>query len=106
MRHALERLESRRLFAAGDLDPTFGTGGVVDLPAGTGGREGGSQQAIAVMPDDRLLVIGGPAAGDTLSVLRLTAAGAPDPTFGTAGRVSFTLDDDATNDEFTEAVYA
>ncbi|MFG2880065.1 calcium-binding protein [Streptomyces sp. NPDC048337] len=74
----------------GSLDATFGDGGAVttDLSPGDGGR------AVALQSDGKIIV-----AGDTIveeggiswgqfTVLRYTANGALDPTFGTGGRVS------------------
>jgi uncharacterized delta-60 repeat protein len=80
-----EPLEGRRLLsAAGDLDPTFGTGGfwsaaglgptlsVTDVTSAPGGKTV-VVAAVASGPD------GGPG---LLTLVRLDAAGRPDPTFG------------------------
>jgi uncharacterized delta-60 repeat protein len=76
-----------RLTATGELDPSFGEGGVVRRNP-TSGRE--MAEAIDVLPDGRLLVAGlygeisPESAGDTW-VLRLTAGGQLDPTFAGDG---------------------
>ena len=69
--------------AMGDLDPSFGSGGIA-----SGAR--GSAAAVAVLPDGRVLVAGtccanlGDQATD-LAVSRYTPAGALDPSFGDGG---------------------
>jgi uncharacterized delta-60 repeat protein len=70
-RHA-QALEPRRLFAAGDLDVTFGTAGAVEHVIGTGDiqlRDGG------VTPSGKVLAL----AGQTLT--RFTAGGTVDHSF-------------------------
>ena len=54
----VENLENRVLFAAGDLDPTFGAGGVLRFPVDPD-THGGAYEAVgmAVQPDGKLLVI-------------------------------------------------
>jgi uncharacterized delta-60 repeat protein len=51
----VERLESRYLLNAGDLDLTFGTGGTVTTPIGTGTDDG---YAVAIQPDGKIVVAG------------------------------------------------
>jgi uncharacterized delta-60 repeat protein len=72
--------------APGDPDLTFGTGGRVTTPF-AGSAE--SAEAVAVLADGRTLVAGTTvrADGDFLLV-RYTAAGALDPTFGSGGKVT------------------
>ena len=87
LRPRLEPLEDRRLLAAGDLDLTFGTGGIVATDFGTGdiGLDA------AVQPDGKLLVAGQSNASGTdidLLVARYANDGTLDPTFGTGGWVS------------------
>lgn len=80
----VEALESRRLLAAGTLDPTFSGDGVA-----TSGRTGDdSSSAVVVQADGKVVVAGSFTnardKGD-FAVARFTAAGAPDPTFGQGG---------------------
>jgi uncharacterized delta-60 repeat protein len=75
------------------LDPTFGTGGTVtSAPTGFAALAG-----VAVAPDGRVVAVG--PVGTTSSVytagagvFRYTAAGVPDPTFGTNGVVTSQFD--------------
>ncbi|MFL6254843.1 MAG: delta-60 repeat domain-containing protein, partial [Pyrinomonadaceae bacterium] len=75
--------------AAGELDPSFGTGGFVmtDL----GGYE--TADYAAVQPDGRIVVVGGAAQGTgpsllaDVSLLRYRADGALDTAFGNGGKV-------------------
>lgn len=65
--------------AAGDLDPTFGTGGRTVLP-------GASATASALAPDGGLLLAGVSALGPrSAAVGRLAPSGAPDTAFGVGG---------------------
>jgi uncharacterized delta-60 repeat protein len=71
----------------GDLDATFGTGGVV---AGTPFPGGGSlgASAVLVQPDGKLVVVGasnGPFNGNGFAIARYLDDGTLDPTFGTGG---------------------
>jgi uncharacterized delta-60 repeat protein len=66
-------LERRVLFAAGDPDPTFGAGGSIQQPMSWPGDS-------AVQADGKVVLVG--AAGDKAVVLRFTADGAVDTTFG------------------------
>ena len=79
------------LGAAGDLDPTFGTGGKASLDLG--GRE--ALSAVALRPDGRI-VLGGRRGGDRGLVAQLQAAGGLDGSFG-GGDGWTTLDQAATN---------
>ena len=71
---------------SGNLDPSFGTGGVVTAAPGNGSAEG-----IVIRPDGYILVVG-PAhlENDTqsLTVWRFSPDGAPDTNFGNGGWVS------------------
>lgn len=51
----LELLEPRRLLAAGDLDPTFGTGGVVGSPFGS---TMSGINSLAIQPDGKIIAAG------------------------------------------------
>ncbi|MFD2642358.1 hypothetical protein [Pseudomonas japonica] len=62
--------------ASGDLDPTFGDGGVLVLPEGFSSR-------VAQLSDGKLLVTG--QLDNDIALLRLQADGTPDTTFGEAG---------------------
>ena len=78
-RFTLENLEGRRLLSAGQLDPTFGSGGkVIDfsLPAVT---------ATAVQSDGK--VVEGGSILSNFSLARFNADGSPDTTFGFMGRL-------------------
>ncbi|HJL14032.1 MAG TPA: trypsin-like peptidase domain-containing protein [Sandaracinaceae bacterium LLY-WYZ-13_1] len=84
-----DAIVAARFTADGDLDPSFGTGGVVQLSAGDGGASGA---AILVEPTDASLVVVGhaaveePSAGGQLHgspvVFRLDQDGAPVATCG------------------------
>jgi uncharacterized delta-60 repeat protein len=68
-----------RYEANGVLDPTFGSGGIVQAPAGTA-------RAVAVQPDGKIV-----AAGTDFShirVVRYDADGSLDPSFGSGGVVT------------------
>ncbi|MEZ0263813.1 MAG: PA14 domain-containing protein [Phycisphaerae bacterium] len=77
-----------RLTAAGQFDPTFGAGGATTLTNLGAFRA----TSLAIAPDGKLLVGGGDIANQTppiivrAAVVRLTAAGALDTSFGTAGK--------------------
>lgn len=93
-----------RFTADGKVDTTFGTDGVAIFDLSDGELVGttyvaDSQWGLSVLPDDKLVVSGRQkAVGRTdtdYAVLKLTADGARDTTFGTNGL--FTLDIDNTN---------
>jgi uncharacterized delta-60 repeat protein len=71
-----------RLTAAGQLDTTFGAGGLTTIPVG------GFAQSMALQKDGRILVgsSNGNEAGRPMVVVRLTPNGAVDPSFGTNGK--------------------
>jgi uncharacterized delta-60 repeat protein len=73
----LQQLEPRRLFAAGDLDPAFGTGGSAFID-----ERGASHlpSAMVVQDDDKVLVV-----SDGLH--RFNADGTRDGGFGTGGSI-------------------
>ncbi len=77
--------------APGDLDPSFGSGGVTVSQVGLGGLDASSNAAaVAVQPDGAVVVAGG--ATDDLgrtavSLVRFDAAGRLDPGFGIGGAV-------------------
>jgi uncharacterized delta-60 repeat protein len=78
-------LATARLTSAGALDPSFGSGGFVVTP--TGGK--GWARAAAVDSDDRIVVLGKneTALGSELVLVRYTANGVLDATFGAQGVV-------------------
>lgn len=65
--------------AAGTLDPSFGDRGVVMLPAGT--------RSIAVLPNNKIIVLTGDSLREPITVARLTEIGELDPSFGIGGEV-------------------
>jgi uncharacterized delta-60 repeat protein len=73
--------------AAGGLDQTFGSGGIV-----TTAYNGPFPAAAALQSDGRIVVIAGfdndPAATEAFGVLRYQANGTPDGSFGAGGRTS------------------
>jgi uncharacterized delta-60 repeat protein len=76
----------------GDLDPGFGLDGraLVDFGAGTA-----QARAMGRLPDGRIVLAGSSGADlydDDCAVTVLTPAGAPDPSFGTDGRVLLDFD--------------
>jgi uncharacterized delta-60 repeat protein len=77
-----------RYDAAGRLDPSFGSGGVVRTDVrGAGGFDVG--RAVALQPDGRIVVAGGSTATgpSAFAVLRYNPDGTPDRSFGTDGTV-------------------
>jgi uncharacterized delta-60 repeat protein len=72
----------------GLLDESFGTAGIASQPFGLSTESAG--QAVAVDASGRIVVAGwsGDAAVHDLAVVRYTASGALDPTFGTGGTVT------------------
>lgn len=73
--------------APGDLDPTFGVGGIVVTPIGSGDD---AALALVQQSDGKLVAAGYALTGTNadIAVVRYTANGALDPTFGTGGRVT------------------
>ena len=76
---------------AGQLDPTFGPGGIVTTDFGNGEHAGNSATANAVIlqPDGKIVVVGGaPGSNDgfpAAAVARYNTDGSLDTSFGTAG---------------------
>src|SRR5688572_31544993 len=100
-RVAVEVLESRRLLAAGDLDPTFDGDGRVLLNSGLGG----GFTDVAVQSDGKVLAVGqlSPSGGGTYAIFRYNAKGTPDTTFGGGGGAAI-LPWNVSNDQFEIAV--
>jgi uncharacterized delta-60 repeat protein len=76
--------------AAGDLDPGFGSGGIVMTS-----YNGPFPADAALQPDGRIVVIAGfnntPSATEAFGVLRYQGNGAPDTSFGADGRATATF---------------
>jgi uncharacterized delta-60 repeat protein len=77
-----------RLTATGNLDPTFGTGGIVFTPVGPSLDYA---RGVAVQPDGKIVVAGTgdfpPNYSADFAIARYTITGALDSSFGTAGIV-------------------
>jgi uncharacterized delta-60 repeat protein len=86
-RPAVEQLEGRLLLSAGDLDPTFGTGG--KLTTGFISSLDSTPGATAVQADAKIVVAGQASAGNnfSLALARYNPDGTLDPSFGAGGRV-------------------
>ncbi len=84
-----EMLQLRRFDAAGMLDTTFGTAGVVEVPlvSGTATRK------LLVLNDGKLVVVA--QNGNNAIVMRFTPDGLADPRFGTDGTVTVPFGDAA-----------
>jgi uncharacterized delta-60 repeat protein len=80
------RLAVSRYLATGAPDPTFAGGLVAQVDVGDGFGRG-----VAVLPDRRVVVVGGADTYDNVGIARFTSTGGPDPTFGTAGIAKFNL---------------
>jgi uncharacterized delta-60 repeat protein len=85
--HDRKGFTAARLRADGSLEPTFGNRGIARI-ALPGGQLFPAQ--LLRQPDGRLLVVGAGTAASRYELprsllVRLTAAGAPDPSFGTGG---------------------
>lgn len=74
-----------RYSANGILDTTFGIGGYFTVDFGFGAD---NAQALAILPDDRILVVGQARtpSGYALAMVRFGSNGLPDGTFGTGGK--------------------
>ncbi len=70
----------------GSLDTTFGTGGKMTSPVGTGAD---AAESIAILPDGSLILVG--SSSNDFAVARFTPAGVLDTTFGTGGRIVFPM---------------
>src|SRR5262245_10401522 len=84
-RPLLERLEGRALLSgAGSLDPSFGTGGIVNTAD--------HPTTVSVQPDGKILTVGWTVDRNRtkLALARYNSSGQLDPSFGNGGRVSST----------------
>lgn len=81
--------------APGDLDPSFGTGGVSVPRLGAGSAPGAQIKAVALQPDGKIVLAGSGSDGsghDAFLVARLDPNGQLDPTFGNGGELLVQLD--------------
>jgi uncharacterized delta-60 repeat protein len=96
-RPRLEGLEERTLLSPGDLDPTFGNGGLVITPFPGYPQVRSSARSVAVQPDGRLVVAGnaGPsnAPRSGIALARYDSDGSLDTSFGTGGLVDTYIND-------------
>ncbi|HEV3164455.1 MAG TPA: delta-60 repeat domain-containing protein, partial [Isosphaeraceae bacterium] len=82
---ALESLEGRTLLSGGQLDQSFGSGGIVTTDLG------GTEQAndVALQSDGKIVVVGSTTLNNgDFFVVRYNANGSPDQTFGRSGVVT------------------
>lgn len=102
-----------RFDATGQLDQSFGTNGITQLDLSTGTMSdmrfrGDTAWGLTLLPGDNLLVVGGKLADGSgrtdidYAIVKLTASGAVDGTFGTNGLV--TLDVGTGNDSPRTAI--
>jgi uncharacterized delta-60 repeat protein len=90
-----------RLHADGTFDTTFGTGGIVRTPIGSGED---IANAMVLQPDGGIVVAGSAVITDNrhdFAIARYTSTGALDPTFGTGG---FTTTPVGPGDDFAYAL--
>jgi uncharacterized delta-60 repeat protein len=107
---AVEKLDDRRMLAAGDFDAQFGEGGVALMPFDLGGLGLGNDVAdqIAIQPDGQIVVVGTAdigRLGDTdFAVTRLNPDGSPDLDFNSDGRVTIPFNLGGSNADSATAV--
>jgi uncharacterized delta-60 repeat protein len=86
------RVALLRIDSDGTLDPTFGVGGIVDVPTGVGGAN-----ALALQRDGKIVVAGGHQVGfapiNGFAVARYLPSGALDAAFGTGGTAAASFGD-------------
>ena len=84
-----EQLEGRQLLAVGELDASFGDGGVVVAPYVLGSRSEDTVTDVAIQQDDKIVEVGmvSTSSSIVLGMTRFNADGTVDDTFGAAGRV-------------------
>jgi uncharacterized delta-60 repeat protein len=75
-----------RYLSNGTLDPTFGTGGKVITPVGTGDD---LAEAVVVQPDGKIIVAG--SSTFVFALVRYNADGSLDTGFGTGGKTLFSV---------------
>ena len=77
--------------AAGDLDPTFGTAGIVKVNFAAGSTTGESAFEARLQSDGKIVTVGVSTAGNVLRLSRFLASGSLDSTFGPGGSVLHTF---------------
>jgi uncharacterized delta-60 repeat protein len=77
--------------AAGDLDPTFSTDGLL-LDSISGFGDNHTARTVAIQPNNKILI--GGSVGQYLALARYNTDGSPDSFFGAAGKVTTIVDDD------------
>ena len=93
-------LEGRQLFSiAGDLDPSFGTGGYMTMPsASASSTTYYPATAVTIDPGDRSIIVCGAylpkGSRSDFALARLTPDGVLDPAFGSGGRVTTAFGND------------
>src|SRR5262249_12077419 len=86
-RPRLESLEGRVLLRAGELDPTFGVGGLVISDILLGSAKDRAADLAITQPDGKLLVVGTTLSDSSqLVVARYNTDGRLDADFGTGGK--------------------
>jgi uncharacterized delta-60 repeat protein len=102
IRPRIERLEDRCLPSAGQLDPTFGTGGIVNT--NIGGPTPTAAKAVVVTQTDGKVVVAGSSSdyfggtGNRIAVVRYNTNGSLDSSFGSGGQVLFQFTPFSSND--------
>ena len=91
-----DRFALVRLRDDGTLDPAFGEAGVARVTSAA--RPTGRADAVAILPDGRILAAGqttaaGLGGSQAFTVARFTAGGAPDPAFAGGGSFTETFDE-------------
>jgi uncharacterized delta-60 repeat protein len=92
------------IFAAGERDPNFGTGGSVTVNFG-GGMNVLSDAAL--QPDGKILVVGSAGTSQSqtsFALARLNADGTPDASFGAGGKVITNLDNNLNTAEHGHSI--
>src|SRR4051794_20420450 len=92
-----EQLESRRMLSAGDLDPTFGTGGKL-----VSEQVGFNVNGLAVQRDGKIVAVG--MLNNDFGVARLNANGTLDTSFGGNGTGTTTADFGGNRGDFANTV--
>src|SRR5438093_944665 len=83
-RSRLEQLEPRAMLAAGDLDTTFGNGGIAITDWGS---DSDIIKTMALQSDGKM-VVADPSGGHGFTVARYNTDGSLDTSFGSGGRAA------------------
>jgi uncharacterized delta-60 repeat protein len=91
-RPRLEALEDRCLLSAGQLDPTFGAGGIVTTDVG-GPTQDLARDLVVSQPDGKVILVGTSGSGTATQMvaLRYNSDGSLDTTFGIGGKATTPL---------------